>query len=434
MTDPIAPSLATNSLIATEARTEDIGRGVLRVDPEAMQALGLRSGDTVEIVGDRSAIARLLPNFAADRGKREARLDGFTRGNAGVTLGRPMVLRAMPCKPAESVILRSEASRKLAASDIEYLARRVDGVPIRVGDRLGIVLFGGHTEELVVERVEPAGAVMIQPNTMLQIRATPPEPAARDAGPATPRRGKAGLSSYEDVGGLELEVKRLREMVELPLARPELFARLGITPPRGVLLYGPPGTGKTLLARAVASETRASFHYINGPEIIHKHYGASEAKLREIFETARKSAPAIIFIDEIDAIAPRRDQVVGDVEKRVVATLLTLMDGLADRGDLVVIAATNLPNSLDPALRRPGRFDRELALGVPNRDGRRKILAIHTRGMPLEAGVDLERIANMTHGFTGADLQSLCREAAMSVLRRRSFSTIPPHTPAKHTH
>lgn len=413
------------SLIAVEARTEDIGRGILRVDPEAMQALGLRSGDTVEITGERTAIARLLPNFAADRGKREARMDGVTRANAGISPGRPITLKPLPCKPAESVVLRSEAGRKLAASDIEYLARRVDGVPVRIGDRLGIVLFGGRTEELIVERAEPAGPVMIQPSTMLQVRAPQPEPAARETssgggggGGSTARRGKASLGSYEDVGGLEHEVKRLREMVELPLSRPELFARLGITPPRGVLLYGPPGTGKTLLARAVANETRASFHYINGPEIIHKHYGASEAKLREIFETARKSSPAIIFIDEIDAIAPRRDQVVGDVEKRVVATLLTLMDGLADRGDLVVIAATNLPNSLDPALRRPGRFDRELALGVPNRDGRRKILAIHTRGMPLEADVDLDRVAEMTHGFTGADLQALCREAAMAVLRR----------------
>lgn len=412
---------ASPSLIAAEARAEDIGRGILRVDPEVMLALGLRSGDTVEIQGDRTAIARLLPNFPADRGKGEARMDGVTRGNAGVGIGRPVSLKPQPCQPADSITLRSEAGRRLAQSDIEYLARRVDGVPVRIGDRLGIVLFGGRTEELVVERAEPTGAVMIQPSTMLQVRSPTPEPAGREgggaAGPAT-RRSRPSLGSYEDIGGLEQEVKRLREMVELPLARPELFARLGINPPRGVLLYGPPGTGKTLLARAVAAETRASFHYINGPEIIHKHYGASEAKLREIFETARKSAPAIIFIDEIDAIAPRRDQVVGDVEKRVVATLLTLMDGLADRGDLVVIAATNLPNALDPALRRPGRFDRELALGVPNRDGRRKILAIHTRGMPLEPDVDLDRLADMTHGFTGADLQSLCREAAMAVLRR----------------
>jgi transitional endoplasmic reticulum ATPase len=413
--------VADTSLIAVEARTEDIGRGILRVDPEAMQAMDLRSGDTVEIVGERTALARLLPNFPPDRGKREAHMDGITRANAGISLGRPVTLRPLPCKPAESVILRLEAGRKLAPSDTEYLARRVDGIPLRVGDRLGIVLFGGRTEELVVERVEPAGAVIIQPSTLLQVKTPQPEPAARGAA-AAPRQGKANLGSYEDVGGLEKEVKRLREMVELPLARPELFARLGITPPRGVLLYGPPGTGKTLLARAVAAETRASFHYINGPEIIHKHYGASEAKLREIFETARKSSPAIIFIDEIDAIAPRRDQVVGDVEKRVVATLLTLMDGLADRGDLVVIAATNLPNSLDPALRRPGRFDRELALGVPNRDGRRKILSIHTRGMPLEEEVDLDRVAEMTHGFTGADLQSLCREAAMSVLRRHEVA------------
>src|SRR4051812_3721036 len=253
------------SLTAAEARAEDIGRGILRVDPEVMQSLALRSGDTVEVQGDRTAIARLLPNFPADRGKGEARLDGMTRGNAGIGIGRPISLKPLPCRPAESVTLRSEAGRKLAASDIEYLARGVDGVPVRIGDRIGVVLFGGRTEELVVERAERSGAVMIQPSTMLQARAPQPEPAGREPSPAGPRRGKPGLGSYEDIGGLETEVKRLREMVELPLARPELFARLGITPPRGVLLYGPPGTGKTLLARAVAAETRASFHYINGP-------------------------------------------------------------------------------------------------------------------------------------------------------------------------
>lgn len=406
------------SLIVGEARAEDIGRGILRVDPEVMTMLGLHSGDTVEISGARTAVARLLPNFPRDRGKNEARMDGVTRANADVGIGRNIILKPLPCRPGETVVLRAEASRRLTSNDIDYLARRVDGVPVRAGDQLAVVLFGGRTEELKVEHTVPSGPVIIQPNTMLEVL-TPESkpPAGQGARPSAKVRAR-NLGSYEDIGGLDKELKRLREMVELPLSRPEIFSRLGITPPRGVLLYGPPGTGKTLLARAVAAETRASFHYINGPEIIHKHYGASEAKLREIFDTARKSAPAIIFIDEIDAIAPRRDQVVGDVEKRVVATLLTLMDGLADRGDLVVIAATNLPNALDPALRRPGRFDRELSLGVPNRDGRRSILGIHTRGMPLGADVDLDRLADMTHGFTGADLQSLCREAAMTVLRR----------------
>lgn len=406
-------------LVVAEARAEDIGRGIVRVDPDVIQGLGLRSGDTVEVRGENAtAIARLLPNFPADRGKNEARMDGVTRGNADAGIGRTVSLKPLPCQPAEAITLRSPASRNLTTNDIEHLARRVDGVPVRTGDLLAVVLFGGRIEELRVERTEPSGAVMIQPNTMLQVLSTATKPDAKP----TARKAARGLGSYEDIGGLDKEVKRLREMVELPLSRPEIFTRLGITPPRGVLLYGPPGTGKTLLARAVAAETRASFHYINGPEIIHKHYGASEAKLREIFATAAKSAPAIIFIDEIDAIAPRRDQVVGEVEKRVVATLLTLMDGLADRGDLVVIAATNLPNMLDPALRRPGRFDRELALGVPNREGRRGILGIHTRGMPLEADVDLDRLADMTHGFTGADIQSLCREAAMTVLRRHEMA------------
>lgn len=412
------------SLIVGEARAEDIGRGILRVDPEVMTMLGLHSGDTVEISGARTAVARLLPNFPRDRGKNEARMDGVTRANADVGIGRSITLKPLPCRPGETVVLRAEASRRLTSNDIDYLARRVDGVPVRAGDQLAVVLFGGRTEELKVEHTVPSGPVIIQPNTMLEVL-TPESkpPAGQGARPSAKPRAR-NLGSYEDIGGLDKELKRLREMVELPLSRPEIFSRLGITPPRGVLLYGPPGTGKTLLARAVAAETRASFHYINGPEIIHKHYGASEAKLREIFDTARKSAPAIIFIDEIDAIAPRRDQVVGDVEKRVVATLLTLMDGLADRGDLVVIAATNLPNALDPALRRPGRFDRELSLGVPNRDGRRSILGIHTRGMPLEADVDLDRLADMTHGFTGADLQSLCREAAMTVLRRHETELV----------
>jgi transitional endoplasmic reticulum ATPase len=403
------------SLKVGEARAEDVGRGVARVDPEVMERLGLATGDTVGIAGSRDAVARLLPNFPADRAKSVVRIDGATRLNAGAAVDKDVEIRPVACRGAKSIVIRAAAGRRLTEVDIEYTAKRIDGVPVRAGDQLRVVMVGGHYEEFTVETTVPPGPVIIQPATLLEVLTAPA------ASPGQPERSREGFASYEDVGGLEKEILRLREMVELPLTRPDLFARLGITPPRGVLIYGPPGTGKTLLARVVAQEASARFFHVNGPEIIQKFYGQSEAALRDIFEKARKAAPAIIFIDEIDAIAPKRDQVVGDVEKRVVAQLLTLMDGLKDRGDVIVIAATNLPNAIDPALRRPGRFDREISLGVPNVEGRRKILAIHSRGMPLGPDVDLGRVAEMTHGFTGADLQALCREAAIAVLRRHKL-------------
>ena len=294
-----------------------------------------------------------------------------------------------------------------AERDMDYIGSRLDGLAIQEGNRIRASLFGGRFTDFRVESTSPKGPVQIDPTTQLVIGKRSPagEPAPQSI-------------SYEDIGGLKPQVHRIREMIELPLRYPEVFERLGIDAPKGVLLYGPPGCGKTLIARAIAHETEANFYSVSGPEIIHKFYGESEAHLRKIFEEASRKSPSIIFLDEIDAIAPKRENAVGDVEKRVVAQLLALMDGLAKRQNLIVIAATNLPNALDPALRRPGRFDREIGIPVPDRNGREEILAIHSRGMPLANDVDMHHLAGLTHGFVGADLEALCREAAMICLRR----------------
>jgi transitional endoplasmic reticulum ATPase len=297
--------------------------------------------------------------------------------------------------------------------DLEYMGKLLDGLPLVAGDRIRATLFGSRYQDYIVISTIPREAVVIAFQTLIRIEEVPIK--SGEEIPLT--AGKVGIS-YEDIGGLHKEIARVREMVELPLKHPQVFERLGIEPPKGVLLHGPPGCGKTLLARAVAYETDAKFYAVSGPEIIHKFYGESEAKLREVFEQARKNAPSIVFIDEIDSIAPKRENVLGDVEKRVVAQLLALMDGLKGRGQVVVIGATNLPNMLDPALRRPGRFDREIIIGIPDSKSREEILEIHTRGMPLTKEVDLKSIAEITHGFTGADLEALCREAAMTALRR----------------
>jgi transitional endoplasmic reticulum ATPase len=300
-----------------------------------------------------------------------------------------------------------------AERDLKYIGGLLDGLPVITGDRVVATLFGNRSADFKVTSTTPGGPVVINPTTELEVVRGPNKAAdpSKDGETARPL-------SYEEIGGLKRELHRIREICELPLRYPEVFERLGIDPPKGVLLHGPPGCGKTLIARAVAHETSAKFFTINGPEIIHKFYGESEAHLRKVFEEAAKQAPSVIFIDEIDAIAPSRDKVVGDVEKRVVATLLTLMDGLSRRKNVIVLAATNLPNVLDPALRRPGRFDREIAISIPDRDGRKEILEIHSRGMPLASDVDLAHVAAITHGFVGADLESLCREAAMLCLRR----------------
>ncbi|OHB89638.1 MAG: AAA family ATPase, partial [Planctomycetes bacterium RIFCSPHIGHO2_02_FULL_52_58] len=355
--------------------------------------------------GKRRTVARLMPTFKEERGKSRIQIDGLVRGNAQVSLDEKVTLRKVPWQPAEKVVL-APVTPGMMDKDSRYIGTLLDGLPLVEGDRIRATLFGARYNEFLVESTLPKDVVIIKPTTSLKIAETLP---------TKPARLKV---SYEDVGGLEKEIQRIREMIELPLKYPQVFERLGIDPPKGVLLCGPPGCGKTLIARAVANETDASFFSINGPEIIHKFYGESEARLREIFEEARRNTPAIIFLDEVDAIAPKREQVLGEVEKRVVAQLLALMDGLKDRGQVIVIAATNIPHSLDPALRRPGRFDREITIPIPDKKARLRVLEIHSRGMPLAEDVDLTKLAEITHGFVGADLQALCREAAMSCLRQ----------------
>jgi transitional endoplasmic reticulum ATPase len=404
-------------LKVTEARPRDLGRGYARIDPGDMARLGLETGDVVTVSGKRATVCKAMPAYMEDRGGGRVQIDGVTRENAGAALDQHVEVSRAEVKPAERVVL-APLGFTPTERDLDYIGGLFDGLPVVADDRVRAALFGNRPAEFKVTSTVPPGPVVIRPTTMLQI--------ARASGPA---RGKPGADkdkgaeerrpvSYEDIGGLKRELHRIREIIELPLRYPEVFERLGIDPPKGVLLHGPPGCGKTLIARAVAHETEAKFFTVNGPEIIHKFYGESEAHLRKVWEEAAKQAPSIIFIDEIDAIAPPRDKVVGEVEKRVVAQLLALMDGLSRRGNVIVLAATNLPNALDPALRRPGRFDREIAISIPDRDGRKEILEVHSRGMPLKADVDLDHLASITHGFVGADLEALCREAAMTCLRR----------------
>ncbi len=396
-------------LRVAEALPKDAGRGLVRMDPQDMERQGVDIGDVVEIAGKRSTVARAMPAYVAQRGQGLIQMDGILRANAGAALDERVSVRRVEVKPARTVSLTPvEALRtSRGAAQARYLARLLDGIPVVPGDRVRVDLIGTRAQTFTVAEATPAGPVLIGPTTAIRLTG---EGAKRERGTIT----------YEDIGGLRREIRRIREMIELPLRYPEVFERLGIDPPKGVLLHGPPGCGKTLIARAVAQETSAHFVHVNGPEIIDKWYGASEKQLRSIFEEASRRAPAIIFIDEIDAIAPKREEMSGDrqVERRVVAQLLALMDGLESRGHVIVVAATNIPNTLDPALRRPGRFDREIAIGVPDKDGRREILEIHTRGMPLAEDIDLERLAATTHGFVGADLEALGREAAMSALRQ----------------
>ncbi|HET8631467.1 MAG TPA: CDC48 family AAA ATPase [Thermomicrobiales bacterium] len=393
-------------LRVAEAASRDADRGIVRLDPADLAALGGRTGDLLLITGGRPTVAKALPAFLPDRGRGLVQLDGVTRDNARVALGERALVRVVGGRPAGRVVLRAIGGRAaLSGQDARYIGHLLEGYPLLAGDRVRVNLFGPRPQDFQVVETEPAGPVLVTGATSLRL-----------AGNQAPD-GVAAIT-YEDIGGLGKEVRRIREMIELPLRYPQLFQRLGIEPPKGVLLHGPPGTGKTLIARAVAYETAAHFFHVNGPELINKFYGQSEANLRSMFEEAERRAPSIIFIDEIDAIAPKRVDVYGEVEKRVVAQLLGLLDGLQARGQVIVIGATNIPDALDPALRRPGRFDRELTIGVPDRPGRREILEIHTRGMPLAADVDLERLAGLTHGFVGADIAALCREAAMVALRR----------------
>jgi len=455
------------TLKVAEAYYRDVGRGIARIDPEVMEKLGIQSGDVVEIVGKASVPAIAWPSYPEDRGKGIVRIDGSLRSNAGVGIDDRVKLRKVDAKPAEKVTLAPTEPVRITGGEA-YLLRVLEGRPVVRGQKVRVEIFG-YTLTFIITATKPSGVVIVGRGTEVEIKEKPEEELKRTVPNVT----------YEDIGGLKRELRLVREMIELPLKHPELFERLGIEPPKGVLLYGPPGTGKTLIAKAVANEVNAHFIPISGPEIMSKYYGESEQRLREIFEEAKENAPSIIFIDEIDSIAPKREEVTGEVERRVVAQLLTLMDGLEARGQVIVIGATNRPDAVDPALRRPGRFDREIVIGVPDREGRKEILHIHTRSMPIEPDYSkndvlkaldelmklgrLERrliedakakvnnakdeaeiqsilskneelhrevknklidmmfdeLAELTNGFVGADLAALAKEAAMHALRER---------------
>ncbi|UCG38961.1 MAG: AAA family ATPase [bacterium] len=396
------------SLRVTKAFIEDEGKGLARADAGVLQTLGAQPGDVLLVTGRRSTAARAGQTTSEYSDQNLVQIDGITRDNAQVSVDEWCTVKKVPFKQAESVLLTPvEATAQIPGdAEIPHILQLLAGLNVVIGDRIQVVLFGTRPQFFIVEGASPRGVVRITPNTTLSFRSSDYS------------HEKSTRTSYEDIGGLDSELGLVREMIELPLKFPELFTELGIDPPKGVLLSGPPGTGKTLVARTISNEVRAHFIHVNGPEIIHKFYGESEAKLRQVFEEARRNAPSIIFLDEIDALAPRRAQVIGDVEKRVVAQLLALMDGLVSRGEVVIIGATNMPELIDPALRRPGRFDREISIGAPGRSGRLQILKIHSRKMPLADDVDLDRLAEITHGYVGADIAALCKEAGMAALRR----------------
>ena len=394
-------------LRVADARQRDIGHGKVRMDNKTMQNLGISAGDFIEIHGKKVTVAVAWPAYAEDQGQDIIRMDGIVRRNAGVALNEYVTISPSEVKEAQNIVFAPTDVRLSVDEDfVNFVKRRFMDMPFREGDMTLLSIFGSAVP-LAVVRGRPHGAIKITEATAVQVLGEP-----------TPEKKGISMITYEDIGGLHEEIQRIREMVELPLRHPELFQRLGIEPPRGIFLFGPPGCGKTLLAKAVANESDANFYVISGPEIMSKFYGESEARLREIFQKAHESAPSIVFIDEMDAIAPKREEVTGEVERRVVAQLLSLMDGMGSRGNIIVIGATNRPNAIDPALRRPGRFDREIEIGVPDRQARYEILQIHTRNMPLAKDVDLQKLANLSHGYTGADQSALCREAAMKTLRR----------------
>ncbi|MEM4728761.1 MAG: CDC48 family AAA ATPase [Thermoplasmata archaeon] len=394
------------TLKVAEAKPRDAGRGIVRLDPQVASQMGLSSGDVVLVEGKRRTAALCWPGYPEDAGSRIIRMDGSLRRNAGAGIDEKVKVRRTQAKNAEKVVFAPTEPLKIMGGE-EYLSQVLEGRVVTRGDTVELNVMGRKLELVIVSMAPSAEALLIGVQTRITVSDKPAKEVM-----SIPR------VTYEDIGGLGNEMKKIREMIELPLRHPELFERLGVEAPKGVLLHGPPGTGKTLLAKAVAGETSANFITLSGPEIMSKYYGQSEENLREIFKQAQENAPSIIFIDEIDSIAPKRDEVSGEVERRVVAQLLALMDGLESRGKVVVIGATNRPNALDPALRRPGRFDREIEIGIPDRNGRLEILQIHTRGMPLSKDVDLPRLADMTHGYAGADLAALCKEAAMRSLRR----------------
>lgn len=393
-------------LRVAEAKHRDVGKRRARIDPEPMRQLGIEPGQVIELIGKRNTAAI---GWQADdeQGRDIIRIDGQTRKNAGIGIDDLLSIKPIKAKPAKMVVLLPLANNSVVIDKefCEFVKNRLRGYPVTAGDEISIIILG-NSMDFKVEKVVPKTIAKIDSSTKLSILAE----STVDKKPRI---------TYEEIGGLKDQIKRLREIVELPLRHPEVFTRLGIEPHNGILMYGSPGCGKTLIAKALASESEANFYIINGPEIVNKYYGETEARLRDIFKEARDSAPSIIFIDEIDAIAPKREEAFGDVEKRVVAQLLALMDGMSERGNVIVLGATNRPESIDPALRRPGRFDREIEVGVPNAEGRLEILQIHTRGMPLAANdIDLRSLAAELHGYTGADIKALCREAAMKALRR----------------
>jgi transitional endoplasmic reticulum ATPase len=397
----------SESLRIAETDPKFVGRGIALIDPKIMNDLKLSTGDVLELSGNRRKTHVLLwSSQQSDTDKKVIRVDGYTRNNLGAGIDDNVTVKKVNSVKAEQVILSPVEELNIVGLE-EHLPELLEGRVITKGDTIPINMMGQRIGFLVTTIIPSNGPALIDADTEFVIGSVP-----KSASRAVPR------VNYEDIGGLRNEIQKVREMIELPMRHPEIFDRIGIEAPRGVLLYGPPGTGKTLLAKAVANETNANFFSIGGPEIMSKFYGESEERLRETFKQAQESAPSIIFIDEIDSIAPKREEVSGDVEKRVVSQLLTLMDGLESRGKVVVIGATNRPDALDPALRRPGRFDREIEIGIPDQNGRLEILEIHTRGMPLTEEVNLESVAKITHGFVGADLESVCREAAMRSLRR----------------
>ncbi|HSA75690.1 MAG TPA: CDC48 family AAA ATPase [Candidatus Nitrosocosmicus sp.] len=404
-------SSKNTTLKVAEAEQRDVGRKIARVDPAIAESLNIVSGDALEISSlGRKTTVLSWPAKESDRGKGLIRIDGLIRNRLDVGINDLVEIRVVESKTANDITFAPTEPLRIMGAE-EYLAEYLNGTLMTKGDTIPISVMGRRID-LVVISTHPSGPVIISDMTRIVVS----EETSKAL--QISQEGSASSITYEDIGGLGDAVARVREMIELPLRHPELFKRLGVEAPKGVLLHGPPGTGKTLLAKAVANETNSNFFTIGGPEIMSKYHGESEERLRNVFQEAEKNAPSIIFIDEIDSIAPKREEVTGEVERRIVAQLLSLMDGMTSRGKVVVIAATNRINAIDPALRRPGRFDREIEIGVPNRDGRLEVLQIHTRGMPLDKDVDLQKLADISHGFVGADLQALAKEAAMRALRR----------------
>jgi transitional endoplasmic reticulum ATPase len=407
-------------LIVKPLKQKDAGRGLAALDREVAAEEGLEGGDYIRVEGSSgTAIARVWPGYPEDTGTGVIRIDGRLRQEAEVGIDDRVSIEKVEINPAKQITIALPQNLRIGGNVGAYIRDKLAGRPVKTGQNIQLPLgFGfmaatGQSVPVKIASTDPSGTVIVTDSTDVSLSQQPAEQIRAGAEEAS-----TPSVAYEDIGGLDRELEQVREMIELPMRHPELFQRLGIEPPKGVLLHGPPGTGKTLIAKAVANEIDASFYTISGPEIMSKYYGESEEQLRDIFEEAAEAAPAIVFIDEIDSIAPKREEAGGDVERRVVAQLLSLMDGLDERGELVVIGATNRVNAIDAALRRGGRFDREIEVGVPDRDGRKEILQVHTRNMPLAEGIDLDAYADSTHGFVGADIESLAKEAAMSALRR----------------